>query len=510
MNRKLQKECESGIEYVLPDYMGDIKKLLSCKARAMPTGKFVGDGSVEVSGCVDYDLLYLDAEGKLTAVNASSDFTENFVTDTETYIDSLEEGRVTSLKVRVTGPRKISMKAEVETRLTVCCENEIKVSGDVFDEEGDAVEKRFSEVTYATSIFAKSGEREYAEIMEKFEGVASDEAEVISVSGSTVFTDAVPGDGGVTLKGENVVSAIISLPERSPVMIKKSIPFEEVIEVDGAKAEMCAVPSGFVSSADVGLGMDGDSLSVVANIIAEYSVELIANTTVSVVSDAYTVDGDCRNEYADTSFSEVMYAGRKKLSIDVKCDKTEERFSGLCDVISIGAEIRNANAVTEGDFCKITGEITVSGVGYESNIDGSVSYVPVKIQETFSEKVNLDCQITDKTQVECRLSADDFEVSCGGESINVRCLASALVEVYEARDARMLVKSERVEGERKKRDASVITVYYPKDGESLFEVAKRYKTTALKIANDNALSESAAASFDSSDSLVGIKKLIIR
>ena len=57
---------------------------------------------------------------------------------------------------------------------------------------------------------------------------------------------------------------------------------------------------------------------------------------------------------------------------------------------------------------------------------------------------------------------------------------------------------------------ATVTVYYPRGGESLFDVAKKYKTTSLKIARDNDLSDQALSSFDTHDSLAGVKKLIIR
>ena len=53
----------------------------------------------------------------------------------------------------------------------------------------------------------------------------------------------------------------------------------------------------------------------------------------------------------------------------------------------------------------------------------------------------------------------------------------------------------------------VITVFYPGATDNLFNIAKRYRTTAAKIAEDNGLTAPASCSLDSPDSLKGIKKL---
>ena len=510
MNKKLKKECESNSEYLLPDYMGDIKKLISTKAVAVTTGKFVGEGSIEVSGNVEYDLLYLDTEGKLTAVNTSSDFSETFAVDTEKHIDSNEESRVCALKVRVTGPRKISLKADVETAICISEENEVGVEGDVFSEESERVEKASSSVTFASSVFARSGEREYAEIAEQFEGVNAEQTEIVSVHGTSLVKEAISGDGEVTLRGENIVSAIVNIYERPPLMIKKAIPFEEIIPVEGASVGMNAIAQGFVSSADVGLGADGEHLNAVANVISEYNVELIGNETATVVTDAYTVDGECRNKYSEREFSELLFAGTKSFTVDIKCNKADEKLTELCDVISIDADVRPAGAVIDKSGVEFSGEITVSGVGYETNVDGSVSYLPIRVQNPFSQNVGLDCQIEEGNSIDYKLSVCDCEVTNDEETLSIRCLIVAKMYVFSPRTLKTLVSCERIEGEKSVRDASVITVYYPKAGEKLFDVAKRYKTTSAKIARDNFLSESALASFDSADSLVGVKKLIIR
>ena len=83
MNRKITKECESSCEYVLPDYMVDIRKVLTCRARIVPGGSFVSDGAFEVSGVVEYEITYADSENRLTVISCSSDYSVTAAVDTE-------------------------------------------------------------------------------------------------------------------------------------------------------------------------------------------------------------------------------------------------------------------------------------------------------------------------------------------------------------------------------------------------------------------------------------------
>ena len=65
--------AETGAEYLLPDYNGDVRRILYTSATPRPSGSFVGDGNVEYSGIVVYDVVYLDGDGVLSSVSFTSD-----------------------------------------------------------------------------------------------------------------------------------------------------------------------------------------------------------------------------------------------------------------------------------------------------------------------------------------------------------------------------------------------------------------------------------------------------
>ena len=65
---------ESTAEYVLPDYLGDVRKILFTSASVRPAGKLVGGDRVECSGIVAYNMIYLDAEDNLSSAEFTSDF----------------------------------------------------------------------------------------------------------------------------------------------------------------------------------------------------------------------------------------------------------------------------------------------------------------------------------------------------------------------------------------------------------------------------------------------------
>ena len=508
MNKKLQKEFENSYEYVLPDYMGDVKKLLTSNAVASVSGKFVGEGTLEVSGAVEYSLLYVDAEGKLTPISVLSDYSETFSVDSEKYIDSKEESRVLGLRVRVTGPRKIMLRADLQTSLTV---RESENIGDYADgiNENQNLEKCCCEVKYANSLFLKSGEKEYAEILEKLDSEATDDVEIISSSACVKVDETTVTSGKAIVKGELTVSSIISSDDSAPRLVKKSFPFEEAITSEDIKSGMTPLADATVISASVAVGADGEGSALVANAVCEYTLELLENNTSTVITDAYAVSGECKTSYENLELSELIWAGTEAFTVDLKREKAKENLTDLGQIISMNSQISVTGAKLHSGECELSGQITVNGVGFETNVDGSQTYIPIKIQDEFSEKVKIGCQNTDKIDLDYQLSIIDTDVVCDADSLMIKCYAVAKISLYKPKTVSVLTSCEVIDEPCTDKPLSKITVYYPKAGDRLFDVAKKYKTTSQKIAKDNQLSESALASYDTTDSLVGIKKLII-
>ena len=224
MNRKITKECESCCEYVLPDYMGDIRKVLTSRARVVPGGSFVSDGGVEISGVVEYEIVYSDSENKLTVISCSSDYAIKAQADTEECEGVFAESYVSLPSIRITGPRKLVIKATVGTDAMLMSEAHLSVSGDAFERE-ETPECATRAINIAYSRNGESGEREYAEEAERLEGVRSDEVEILSTGGSVRVIETESVDGGVRIKGELIIDAIIRTPVQPAIAIRKIIPF---------------------------------------------------------------------------------------------------------------------------------------------------------------------------------------------------------------------------------------------------------------------------------------------
>ena len=223
MNRRFQKDTESACEYILPDYLGDVKKLITSSARVVPSGQFESDGAIECAGIVAYDIVYLDSENKLSAASFTSDYDFSFP-KSENFIDAYVKSEVGNFAVRLTGPRRMIAKSALKSEICVMEKWEFQERGSAF-EESEALEKITKTISIESGIKGAETEREYAETVASLEGVSADEIEVITSSAYVRISESVAVDGGVNIKGELIVNAIIRTPESSVFAIRREIPF---------------------------------------------------------------------------------------------------------------------------------------------------------------------------------------------------------------------------------------------------------------------------------------------
>lgn len=511
MNKRIRKEVESACEYVLPDYMGDIKKILTSKARVVPGGRFIGDGGVEVTGIVEYEVLYADSENRLTAVSATSDYSVTLPAVQESYLGCSADGRVANLSIRITGPRKMSLRSTVETVALITSAPSVDVEGDAFDGE---LEPQYTSrtVSIENAKYGKSVEREYAEEAERIGGVMADEIEIITTGGSVRVNEVRATEGGVIIKGVLVIGAIVRTPEQPPFAIRREIPFEETVEIEGAEKDMQFVADGAVTSAVCGVSEDGEESVISVNAIVEFDAYALENESVNVITDAYLKECPTECKYDELEYTTLGACQINEAIINEKISRESVGCLDVRDLISLDGEVRSFEVARGQGSAEIKGEIAISGIACEINVDGSVTYIPLKTTIPFVTNINYTCQIPENARIECQLSVTSCEGLFDADDIHVKCTLKIKSRIETESGIKRLCECTRVDGEYSDQNAptsSHITVYYPVPDDTLFSVAKRFRTTPEKIACDNMIADTAAAT-DSYDSLSGVKKLIIR
>jgi len=507
MNKIYHKECESSLDYSLPDYLGDVKKILHTRASVLPSTKYLDVDTVMCSGVVCYEVVYLDSEGEISSTSFTSDYDLAVKCNGEKYIDSSVETKLQNYSLRLVGPRKFQTKSQVEATVTVSENGEYKIEGDAF--ESGTVEKAATRVRIKCSHFIKSGEREYAEEVAVLEGAIADEVTVLDTEIEVRPISTTPMDDSYEVKGEFIIKALVKNGEEMPRVLERVVPFSEIVVNDDIDSEDTVRTTVNILSKKANVNALDDGVSVVVSFIAETELCVIENEDAEVVRDCFMTNAEVSNEYGDFCYTELL--GMKSISekFNTELPLADAEAENIRNIVFVSATPKLISAEGQGKTVTVTGEIRFSAIACEINEDNLISYVPLKFDVPFAVNVNYDSQIPAGARFDIKLRSIDNELLLDESKLYPS--STLLIDTLVLMDKReRCISSSFIESELEEKSPSLITVYYPLASDSLFEVAKKFHTPPMKIAQDNSLTESVFLSLNEKGGLSGVPKLIIK
>ena len=503
---------ESSGDYALPDYNGDVKKILFTSARAVPSGKFPSTDTVQFSGAVEYSIVYLDGENNITHCEFTTDYDIAVKCSEESYRDADIDTAVENTSIRLSGPRKFTTKAVLSSNVHLLEADEIGVEGDAFI--GREPEVLMKDIKIRCTAVSESEEREYAEELEHLDGVIADEAEVLIADAKVKTLSAAAEGSRGEHKGEIVITALVKCEGEVPHRVEKSIPFEDSFifegdnSLEGLEVED-VIPELTVTSLKCNVSPDADGVTVAVSVITEGKMKVVGNTEVSIVKDCYLTDSGCDNDEDVYDYCELIGCEHERVKLSESVPRSSVSCEGVRNFLFTDAVARTDEVKLEGGAVSLCGEVRFSGIACEICEDGTPVYSNVKLSVPFSENVNVSCQIPEGARAEYTLCASASDITLDAANLIAECALDISVSIVKDRRESYVCASNRNETEYID-DDTLVCVYYPDEGETLFDIAKKYHKSQLTIAGINSLTESVFADKTSPISSLGVNKLIIR
>ena len=499
--------CESVGEYSLPDYNGDVKKVLLVKTQVYPSGKFVGDDLLEFSGSVGYEVVYVDGENNLTHAEFSTDYEAAVKINSENYVDSDVKTVVSSYNMRLVGPRKFSVKCSLDSDVRISERREHSIDGDAFMEYEPEYISMDAKVY--TSMFASGETRDINEEILTLDGAIADEVEILfcDIHPNLMITDRT--DNSLTIKGNLKAELLYKNSDNNIKVAEKDIPYLEEVNFDGAdEFDSLEFRLDTVNKkTTVVPNENGVSLNLCASMTSKVSAK--KNAALDLVTDMYLKERGTDNEYSDFGYTEYVCTENYQGEVGAKYPLSELDVEGINDIICADASLRSENCEITDQGVKICGEIKFSAIACQVSEDGERTYVPVRFSETYEEYVNTSCQLQDNMRANHSVWLENIKMTVDEDGILATGDILATVNILSDRRKRCLSASYITDDEYSY-DDSIVTVYYPDASESLFDVAKKFHTSVGAIAENNRLTEAVFASSSKPLTSSGVSKLLIK
>lgn len=490
-------------DFALPDYLPEIKRLLRVTPIIIPESRYLGASSAEFNGTLEYLVTYSGADGNLWSARLRQDYAVSTPVDADQLahgLDPMADTQVDSIVSRVTGPRKLNVRARLRTRVSAW--GEVSVEPEIEGNPSPAALERLMKPCRVMRLFHAVSEP--IDLGDEIALAAGEgETRIIRADGCVQVNDAAVGDGGVTCRGELLLQLLTCYEQdgmsSQPVQTWRKIPFEEQIALPDAAPGMMARAWG--RCGELAVQIEDGHILCDATIWIE--AEVAGENELSLTADIFSTDG----EIEDVAYREVEMTGL------ARCTNGSFTMTGSAPFkdagIDPGAVIVDVRAVPQiegievaGGRCKLNGNCRLSVI---YRIDGEYGAGEMVIPLTYS----IDSGDDDVTDYAVELTVCGLRSRCEGDDdlrkMSIDAEIAAAVRLYERKKQRILDHAVYRPAETSHNSACIIC--YPEPDDSIWSVCKRYRVSCAKVASANHLQYGEGS--DLPDSLGGVQYLVI-
>lgn len=457
---------EISLDFTLPDYMPEIKRLLKTECEMLLPETSFGMNDCEVYGNMDIYVYYIGSDNQIYCAPLGGEYRVNIPLDTKDglFCDGNVNVTCDSVNGRVTAKRKISVRAKINVRAAVFCN--IPIENEFMQGADPSYTEKLTSTLSACKVLSKKHNFKVND--EIVSDLRDGEVRVISAKGNIGVDECNIQNDSISCKGNVYLKLILCREgDESVYTVNRKIPFSENIGVQDVASAMAY---GIVNEVNVSVEDGRIELECVCDI----KLDCAKNIDV-----AYTKD-----MYSTICYTECDYAAYKVLSFvsavnsNVTLSDTRE-----LDELKIGHESRLVDVTSKayvdkteinGKNCKVTGRIkhdlifAKDGEYFYAEMESSLNY-NCEMRDDFSKVILNATAVTSRGRVDGERVGVDTEVYISASS-------------YSNDDVNTLTSLHF--GELIKGNESNILVAFPQNGETLWSLCKRYHVSCESIMKD--------------------------
>ena len=473
-------KCERVIdtELTLPDYCGDIKRILKCTLTPGVHSVSVSGDRAEIKGTAVIRIIYADEKEQL-------DCCEKTVEIALSGQLKPEEGKrlITAtaaadyVNCRALSQRKVSISGSVSVLLSSLCESKKEVPSLL----PSCIQVKKEKITREQFVCHTEKTFDMSETVALDKGKAS----IGKILERQAFVDietlkAVQDK--LLVKGELTVKTVYLPPEghNKPETVVHTMPLSQIVDLEGVD-EGCSLKADCrISELLLGVKSDSSQAGRLLEIAAKISCYVSA---VRVKDEEYISDCYCTRKSYTPVFSsdEVLtpvYSVKKPMKLTESIDASS--VGEICDVW-----ISDCKTEMSGAGDKAEGRITLTACMLYLDSNGVPAYKEKEL--AFSS----DIALKDKySLLRCDFSAAVSDVKAelhkeGTAEISIDIIADIRICALNTRQLLSSIEENEIKNEAETSPA--LTLYFPSRGEKIWDIAKKYGSTADGICRENGI-----------------------
>ncbi len=485
-------------DFNVPDVKPDIYKIIKEQGEVKIHDLKISNGKMLVQGVLGFNVLYLSDESDRPIYNISSEIPLEEVV----YLDGVEVGDDASITVEVEdlsssliNSRKINVRSIVT--LNVFVDELYDEATAVSAQDDDGVEYINTELTVTNIAINKKDTYRFKDEI----NLPSNKGNIQEVLYSEVELrnpEARLLEDKFTIKGEILVFILYAGEnEETPIEYYESeLPFSSTIELNGCRDDMVDDISFDLGSKSIQILSDDDGEDRILDVelVIEMGIKVYQDENLELLYDLYSTSKDVKPVWKETCFENLIVKNNSKTRLNdrVKINKNQPSILQICHAAG-NAKIDDIFVVEDG--LEVNGIIEVQ-ILYISS-DDKIPLNTIKSMIPFTQLIEVK-DIKDDDIYDINAKLEQLSVMMlDSEEIEVKAGISVNAIVFNKINTRIIndVDISKFDKEEIQNMPSVIG-YIVKSNESLWDIAKRFRTTKLKLIELNDLEDEFVRSGD--------------
>jgi len=472
---KLEQAVDGDI--TLPEYCPDILRILKCTVEPSVHSAQATGERVAVEGAARVHVLYAAEDSTLQSFEQTYPFTraseiaglgENAAIRAAVKTEFANARAVSPRRLDIHGMLSIHQQARRRREDAVLTQ----LSGGGIQALGDTIKLSSLEALHNT-IFPLN------EVIE----VAPENPPVDQIllrRASVIPTEVKAIKNKLLVKG-NLDTTVVynSRGVKDPVRVAHTMPISQIIEAPGVTEQTANTLRLRVNSLDVTPKPDSNGAARLMEIAARVAADIKGYVPVElqVVKDAYSTLGGIALDTRRLETRELVESFREPFLAKHSFDFSD----GIQGVQLLTAELSPPEIGIQGDSVQVSGKLKLHAV--YSNQEGQVENAEKQLPYTFRRVIKKN---GGNLGAEVDVDLLNIQESVNGDHLEVRAELVVNGDVYAAGTA-TVVNAVNANEEEVLPARSPLTIYFAAEGEPVWDIAKRYRTTVDSIRQENEL-----------------------
>ncbi len=471
-------EVPIDVDFTLPDYCSDIRKILKCRAVSRISAKGINGRSVTLDGCVTITVIYADNDCRLSSYEYQYPFSKTFETAVET--DGCNiccNTKCEYVNCRAVTSRKIDIHGAIGISVSLKKRRCTEVIADVDDENVELLRG----VAPATSPMGTA--EKYLLLEEEIE-IGQGQLPIRSLiryDTATAVKECKILNGKVMIKGEFLVRTLYCTEKGEPQSVRATIPFSQILEIENITEECECDATVQIAHLELKprVSATGDCRSFTLNAKLLICCDSYCNNDLDVVLDAYSRKYEANITRNEINFSKISNSICDTFSCKKSIEFNDESISSIID---LWCDVKKDSVrATKGNL-SVVGSVFAFIIA--ANCDGEPVFFERQIPFEYRKPIDCDCE---SAYCEPQIDVNNVNFTLTtSESMELRVELTINASVYECNPLPLIVELSVDEKHKvAKKDRGAMTIYFASNGELIWDIARNYCASVAEIKEIN-------------------------